>query len=227
MVSGSGGIGVGGRLHVVERIEVGAIPGLGALITSTGISSDNLTSLSTASFENPPTWTNGSGALNYAVQDTTLPLTNVLNVSGIPPWVRRITIQIFNMTQGTTTSRPRMQVGTSSLFTTGVTGAIWGNNGADQIQYTSGLIYLWNSAWTTGRNISGTISFTRMSSTAPNPMRYIINASFSDNDSTNALVAVASGSVTTPSSDPIQQFSIFTGSGAVNFTGGRYCVIYE
>lgn len=180
-----------------------------------------------ATFSNPPTWTLGSGSLTYAVQDTTLPLTNELNVSGIPSWVRRITIQIYGLSTGSTTARPRMQVGTSSLWTTGINGAIWGNNGGDQIQFAAGLIYMWNTTWASTKQISGTISFTKMSSTAPNPSRYIISCTFADDLNATGHVAVGAGSVVTASNVAIQQFSIFTGTSGVNFTGGRYCVIYE
>ena len=179
-----------------------------------------------ATFANPPTWTLGSGTLIYAVNDTAIPSADTLNVSSIPSWVRRITIQLDGLRQQTTSARPRLQVGTTTLFTTGINGAIWGNNAAADIQFTSGLIYLWNSTWSgASKAISGEIKITRMASSTLNPNNYTIAITMSDD--ANPYVAVGSGTIATASNVPLQQFSILSGGTGINFTAGRYSVIYE
>jgi hypothetical protein len=147
---------------------------------------------------------------------TTIPLT------GIPSWANEIVIMIINgSTNGT--SSPILQLGipSGSYLTTGYSGTMWGNNGSNALNYSTGAL-LWNTTWAASYVFHAII---RLYNIGGNVWGIQVNSTRIDALPTNQYAAVGSGTVTL--TDVLDRVRITTTAGTNTFDAGSINIVYQ
>jgi hypothetical protein len=141
--------------------------------------------------------------------------TNILIATGIPSWVKRVTISINGLSLNSSTSIPAIQLGTGgSLTTTGYSGG--GSRGSTNL--TSNSTYLQIIGNTSSSNVY--VGIITLITTGNNTWLMAGNTTASSNDP----CTVTAGAVTL--SGTLERINLLNSLG-VAFTAGSINILYE
>lgn len=149
-----------------------------------------------------------------------------INFTGIPSWVKRITVGI-NTVQTSSTSPPLIQIGSSSLgyTNTGYTGSnsVISNASAVTVNFTTGVgIGVNVSNWSSVQIVSGTVTFMLVDST-----NNVWSASGIVASSNSSVIWWTAGAKRLGATNTLDRIRVTMSNGTDTFTGGSINILYE